>query len=350
MTALPEIRNDAMTLMESEAREAPDVVARQLAANEDACTRLADHFKDRPLRMIATCARGSSDHAAAYAKYLMETELGLPVISSAPSMGSIYNRPMNLQDTLFIVISQSGKSPDLVANAAWAKRNGAFILALVNVEGSPVTEIADMVIPLHAGAENSVAATKSYIASLTAILQVTAYLSGSDTLINAAKALPDQLRQAVDLNWSKAVVPLAASDDLLVIGRGLGFGIAQEAALKFKETSALHAEAFSAAEVMHGPLALVQDRYPLLVFSQQDETRDGVKELVTNLRSKGARAFVAETEGKSDWHLPIVPDMPAATAPIAMIQSFYLLVNAIALARGYDPDRPANLQKVTETL
>ena len=350
MNAIRKCKDKPMTMMEREAREAPDVVARQLAANKQACERLAGHFSDRPLRLIATCARGSSDHAAAYAKYLMETELGLPVLSSAPSMGSIYNRPMDLSDTLFIVISQSGKSPDLVANAEWAKRNGAYILALVNVEGSPVTEIADTVIPLHAGLEESVAATKSYIASLSAILQVTAHLAGSKSLLAAADALPGQLRQALDLDWDKAVVPLAACEDLLVIGRGLGFGIAQEAALKFKETSVLHAEAFSAAELMHGPLALVQDRYPLLVFSQQDETRNGVSELVANLRAKSARAFVAEETGDTEWQLPVVPGMAAASAPIAMIQSFYLMVNAIALARGYDPDHPANLKKVTETV
>ena len=187
------------TLMEQEARQAPDVVARQLAANKPLCEELAEIFKKRPLRLIATCARGSSDHAAAYGKYLMETELGVPVTSSAPSMGSIYNRPMDMEGCLFIVISQSGQSPDLVANAKWAKANGAFILALVNVEGSPVTEIADLVIPLRAGPENSVAATKTYIASLSALLQVTAHLSGKDHLMAAARDLPRHLAEATDL-------------------------------------------------------------------------------------------------------------------------------------------------------
>lgn len=337
------------TLMEQEAREAADVLARQFTANKSICEDLAYRFQKEPLRLIATCARGSSDHAAAYAKYLMETNLGLPVTSSAPSIGSIYGKPMAMEDCLFIVISQSGKSPDLVANAEWAKRNGAFVLAIVNQEDSPVADRADMVLPLQAGPENSVAATKTYIASLGAILQVTAYLGGCDNLKQAVDALPDQLRRAAGLDWRPAIVPLASADDLLVVGRGLGFGIALEAALKFKETSSIHAEAFSSAELMHGPLAIVRERYPILIFSQEDETRDGVRELTAKLRGKGARVFVAEEGNDAEGRLPVLPDMHPATAPIAMIQSFYLLVNQVALARGFDPDRPPHLRKVTET-
>lgn len=337
------------TMMECEAREAADVLDRQFAANRDICEDLARRFRDRPLRLIATCARGSSDHAAAYGKYLMETSLGLPVTSSAPSVGSIYGKDMNLTDSLFIVISQSGQSPDLVANAEWAKRNGAFILAMVNQPDSPVAKRADAVMPLHAGPETSVAATKSYIASLAALLQLTAHLSNRDDLHQAVDALPGQLRQAVDLDWGSAVVPLASADDLLVVGRGLGYGIALEAALKFKETSSIHAEAFSSAELMHGPLAIVRERYPVLVFSQEDETRAGTQYLISQLKEKGARVFAAETGEAAPGRLPVITDMHPATAPIAMVQSFYLLVNQVALARGFDPDHPPHLRKVTET-
>lgn len=337
------------TLMEQEAREAADVLTRQFEANQAICERLASRFQDTPLRLIATCARGSSDHAAAYAKYLLETSLGLPVSSHAPSVGSIYKKPMALEDCLFIVISQSGQSPDLVANVDWAKANGAFVLAIVNHESSPVAERADAVLPLHAGTENSVAATKTYIASLGAVLQATAYLSNRDDLKQAVQALPGQLRQAAGLDWSDAVVPLAAADDLLVVGRGLGFGIALEAALKFKETASIHAEAFSSAELMHGPLAIVRERYPILVFSQEDETRSGVQDLVGKLHDKGARVFIAEPGPSSQGRLPVIDDIHPATAPIAMIQSFYLLVNQVALARGFNPDNPPHLRKVTET-
>jgi glucosamine--fructose-6-phosphate aminotransferase (isomerizing) len=270
-------------------------------------------------------------------------------MSAAPSIGSIYGRDLALDESLFLIVSQSGQSPDLVANANWAKRNGAFVVAVVNDVGSPVAAAADEVLPLQAGAEASVAATKTYIASLAALAQLTAFLSASQSLHEALTALPEQLSQALTLDWSRAIVPFASAGDLLVVGRGLSFGIANEAALKFKETAAIHAEAFSGAELMHGPLALVRERYPLLVFSQDDETRPSVEQLLETLREKGARVYAAQAGEAAQFRLPVVHGMHPATAPLAMIQTFYLLANAIALARGFNPDHPPHLRKVTET-
>jgi glucosamine--fructose-6-phosphate aminotransferase (isomerizing) len=340
---------DHQTQMAVETGQAPAAVARLLEANRAICQRLAERFVATPPRLMATCARGSSDHAATYGKYMIETSLGVPVLSAAPSIGSVYGRPMALDDSLFILISQSGQSPDLVANARWAKQNGAVVIALLNVVDSPVGDAADEVVPLHAGPETSVAATKSYIAALAALAQLTAYLSDNQQLQEALELLPAQLEQAAGLDWDQAVAPLASADDLLVVGRGLGFGIAQEAALKFKETASIHAEAFSAAELMHGPLALVRDGYPVLAFSQADETREPLRQLVDTLRGKGAKVFTAEAGAPAPLRLPVVADMHPATAPIAMIQSFYGLANKVALARGFDPDHPPHLKKVTET-
>lgn len=337
------------TLMARETRQGPAVVARQLEANRTVCERLAARSAASPPRLLATCARGSSDHAATYAKYLIETTLGVPVMSAAPSVGSVYGRAMALDGSLFVVISQSGKSPDLVANARWAKRNGAFVVAAVNEVDSPVAEAADEVLPLHAGPEASVAATKSYIASLSAIAQLAAHLSGHEPLREALSALPEQLELAAELDWDEAIAPLAGTEDLLVVGRGLSFGIAQEAALKFKETASIHAEGFSAAELMHGPLALVREGYPVLAFSQSDETREPVRQLIETLRQKRAQVFAAEEGASARFRLPVVAGMHPATAPIAMIQSFYGLANKVALARGFDPDHPPHLKKVTET-
>ncbi len=337
------------TLMAAEAREAPAVVARQLEANRAICEQLRAVLSERPPALVCTCARGSSDHAATFVKYLVETALGVPVTSAAPSIGSVYGRPMRYDGALFVVISQSGRSPDLLANAGWAKRNGAYVVALLNEVDSPLAEVSDLVLPVHAGPERSVAATKSFIGALTAALQAVAHIGEHAGLLGALDVLPAQLETAVGLDWSEAVVPLAAADDLLVVGRGLALGIAQECALKLKETAAIHAEAFSAAELMHGPLALVRERYPLLVLSQADETRPGVEALIESLREKGARVFAAEAGPRAPYRLPVVPDMHPATAPVAMVQSFYLLADAIARARGFDPDRPAHLHKVTET-
>jgi len=338
------------TLMFQETHEAPSVVARQKERNCPVCEELADQFRNNPPRLIATCARGSSDHAATYAKYLMELHLGVPVMSAAPSVGSIYGRPMNLDGCLFIIISQSGKSPDLLTCAQWARDNGAFILALVNREDSPAAEMADAVIPLLAGEEKSVAATKSYIASLSALLHLTAAISGDKVLMRAFDELPGQLEQAVKLSWDEAVEPLADAETLFVVGRGLSYGVAQEAALKLKETSSLHGEGISGAEIMHGPLALVRRRSRVLVFSQEDETRSGLLELAEVLREKGAKLFMAEEGDVMSGRLPLVPGMHPAAAPIAMIQSFYAMANHLSLARGMNPDSPPSLKKVTETL
>lgn len=340
---------EGQTRMAREACQAPEAVSRLLRANGPLCESLARRFAKTPSRLVATCARGSSDHAATYAKYLIETGLGLPVLSAAPSIGSVYGRKMALQESLFLVISQSGGSPDLVANAGWAKQNGAFVVALVNRTESPVAAAADAVLPLHAGPEESVAATKSYIASLAAIAQLAAALGGLAPLQRALEALPEQLEAASGLDWNEAATAIAGADDLLVVGRGLGLGIAQEAALKLKETAGIHAEGFSAAELMHGPLALIRKDYPCLIFSQADETRDAVRQLAATLSEKGAEVFVAEEGEAAPGRLPVVPGLHPATAPIAMIQSFYGLANAVALARGLDPDRPPHLKKVTET-
>lgn len=333
------------TLMEKEAREAPSVIARQLAEYQPILANLAARHLEKPFRMVATCARGSSDHAASYGKYLIETRLGLPVMSCAPSVGSIYRQPMNFEGCLFILVSQSGKSPDIVSCAKWAKDNGAFVLAVVNAPNSDAEAIADLTLPLFAGPEKSVAATKSYIASLSAFLQIVNALAVDDALTEALERLPEDLTSVLDADWQEAATQLAKHDSLLVLGRGLGLGIAQEAALKFKETSAIHAEAFSSAEVMHGPLALVREQFPVLAFTQGDETEAGVKDIIISLWNKGAKIF--DTGSKA---LPVPENLHPATACLVNIQRFYLMVNSISLARGFDPDNPQHLKKVTETL
>ncbi|KZC42664.1 iron dicitrate transport regulator FecR, partial [Rhodanobacter sp. FW510-R12] len=224
------------TLMYQEAHESATVVARQFAANEAVVSALARELRAQPPRFIVTCARGSSDHAAAYAKYVFETQLGIVTASASPSVTSVYAAEQQWQGALFIAISQSGKSPDLLRNAQAAKVAGARVLALVNVEDSPLAALADTVIPLHAGPERSVAATKSYIAALAAVLHLCARWRGDGELGAALRALPDALRAGWDADWSALVDGLAAAHNLFVVGRGYGLGIALEAALKFKET------------------------------------------------------------------------------------------------------------------
>jgi len=227
------------TLMYREAHESAEVVERQFAANDSVVTALAQSLRAQPPRFIVTCARGSSDHAAAYAKYVFETQLGIVTASVSPSVTSVYAAPQHWEGALFIAISQSGKSPDLVRNAQAAKLAGARVVAMVNVEDSPLAAIADTVIPLHAGPERSVAATKSYMAALAAVLHLCARWRGDRALVDSLHALPEALRASWDADWSSLTDGLVDAHNLFVVGRGFGLGIALEAALKFKETCGL---------------------------------------------------------------------------------------------------------------
>ncbi|MBX2830798.1 MAG: SIS domain-containing protein [Rhodospirillales bacterium] len=338
------------TQMGRELAEAPSVVAKQIEHNTAVIAKLAEDLRANPPKFVVTCGRGSSDHAALYAKYLIESQLGIPVVSAAPSIVSIYNRSIASKDALFIAVSQSGKSPDLVKNAKAARDAGARTVALVNVVDSPLADTVDHVVPLMAGPETSVAATKSYIATLSSIAQIVGAWTQDDAFNKGLHNLPQSLSAALDQDWLGACDTIAKSDGLYVIGRGPAFAIAQEAALKFKETSSLHAEAFSAAEVKHGPMALVTPTFPMLVFSQQDASRDSVEDFLSEMRAKTDNLFAAET-GYADikGHLPVVEDIHPLLAPIAMIQAFYTLAESVALARGCDPDAPPHLSKVTET-
>jgi glucosamine--fructose-6-phosphate aminotransferase (isomerizing) len=293
---------------------------------------------------VITCGRGSSDHAATFAKYLIETRTGIPTASAAPSIASVYETRARAAGCLCLAISQSGRSPDLLATVESLKQGGAWVLALVNDASSPLAQMADELLPLGAGAETSVAATKSYIASLFAIAAVVAEWTEGEAMRSELGGAPEMLREAWEADWSVLAEQLVSTSSMYVIGRGLGLGIAQEAALKLKETSQIHAEALSGAELQHGPMALVKPGFPILVFTQDDETREGTDKLCAELTKRGAAVFVAGTTS-----LP-VPDAPALLQPMLQIQSFYRAANALALARGVDPDRPPHLAKVTETI
>jgi glucosamine--fructose-6-phosphate aminotransferase (isomerizing) len=338
------------TLMHGEAAQAADVVAAQFRRNADTVAALAEELRASPPAFIATCARGSSDHAATYAKYLFETQLGVVTASLSPSVHSVYAARPNLRGALFVAISQSGKSPDLLRNAEAARDAGARVVALVNAEDSPLAQLADVTLPLCAGPERSVAATKSYLASLSAVLQLVAHWRGDGALHDALAALPDALRDAWRADWSSLTDGLVDARNLFVLGRGLGLGAAQEAALKFKETCGLHAEAYSSAEVKHGPMALVGPGFPVLCFAQPDETGAGTLAMAREFRERGAQVWVASSQDAAPGlRLPLDLSHPAC-APLLTIQSFYRAINALALRRGFNPDVPPHLNKVTETV
>jgi len=337
------------TAMFREAAASAAVVATQLKRNADLSHDLAAELKARPKKAVVTLARGSSDHCATYARYLIETRLGILTSSAAPSVASLYTSGSHLRDTIVLAISQSGQSPDLLASAEAARTAGAYLVAFVNAENSPLGRLAHCVVPLCAGEESSVAATKSFIASMAAILNLVASWSNERDLLTALEILPSQLKRAWELDWSAALARFRNVENLYVLGRGLGLSVAGEAALKFKETCGLHAEAFSAAELQHGPLAIVRKGFPVLVFAQQDETCDGMIRLVRELETHGAEVTSVGLREPVEGALPFFDAAPAA-APLLQVQCFYRMVNALAVDRGLDPDRPRHLSKITETM
>lgn len=333
-----------------EAAEAPGSVRAQLAANAPLVQGLAARLRRAPPRAVLTYGRGSSDNAATFARYLIETRLGIMTASAPPSISSVYDAATAMEGALCLVISQSGQSPDLLAAAHAARDAGGLVVALVNDERSPLATLAELALPLRAGPELSVAATKSFICSLSAVLQLVACWTEDAELTGALGRLPQLLEAAWALDWSPALEPLEHAQSLYVLGRGIGFGVAQEAALKFKETCGLHAEAFSSAEVRHGPMALVGPGFPVLAFIQDDETRPGVEAAAAACALQGAPVMAAGGAPDSGvLRLPVRSAHPALE-PLGQIQSFYKLADALAHARGLDPDRPPHLFKVTETL
>jgi glucosamine--fructose-6-phosphate aminotransferase (isomerizing) len=335
--------------MAGELREAPDAVARQGRDLAVPLRELAARLQARPPAVVVTCARGSSAHAATFGKHLIERHLAIPVAAAAPNIATVYKQRLRLSGQLFLAISQSGRSDDLVETAAMARQAGALTVALVNEADSPLAAACDTVLPLGAGAERSVAATKSFVASLTALLSLAAAWGGNDALDRALERLPRRLADAGDLDWGGAVTAFAAADSLIAIGRGPTLAIAREAALKLKEVCNLHAEAFSGAEFLHGPVALVERDFPMLMLTANDEAGAGLRRLAADLRGKGAALLATEPGPARTGRLPALPPDQADADAVCLIQSFYAMVGRLASQRGIDPDRPRHLQKVTRT-
>lgn len=345
MTSLDNLK----TRMLEEALSAPDVVANQLAHDQNAYAELGEALRTQPPTSLLTVARGSSDHAAHYMAYLMMARMGTLVTSLPMSLITLYQSKIKCDGLVSLAFSQSGQSPDLVAPTKFFRAGGARTVAFVNAPGSPLAEASQFVFSLHAGPENSVAATKSYIAQLVAGARVVAAWGQDEDLQAALQQLPSALREAAAQRWDVAVEVLKNADKLFVIGRGTSLAIAQEAALKFKETCGIQAEAFSGAEVKHGPMALVDQGYPMLVFAPRGPAQAGLLALAEEMRGRGARVLLAAPAGTPGAELPLSCTGNEDLDPIAAIQSFYPMVEALARARGRNPDQPPHLAKVTKT-
>lgn len=337
------------SLMLAEALGAAAAVAAQRDEAEACIVEVAERLRAWPPAFALTVARGSSDHAAAYFAYLAMRRLGVPVASLPMSLVTLHEAPLVVARQLAVAVSQSGQSPDLVDTMAALRRGGAITVAFVNRTSSPLVGACEAAVPLCAGDERSVAATKSYIAALAAVARLVAHWRGDAGLLRALDRLPERLVVATHSDGSAAVATLGPATRALVVGRGLGFAVALEAALKLKETSAIHAEAFSGAELRHGPMALVDAGYPVLLFALRGPEQAGLRALARELRAVGARVVLAAPADVAERDLTLATADDEALDPIAAIQTFYIVAAQLAAARGRDPDVPRHLSKVTCT-
>lgn len=338
--------------MFQEASSSHQKVANQLDLNQNIIKNIVSELKNKNIKRVITVARGSSDCVANFAKYLFETQLGFSVSSLPPSVTTIYGRNIGDEQTLAIGISQSGGSPDLRLALEGCKKAGCTTLAIVNKEVSPLAESADLVLPIRADQENAVAATKSVIASLVALVAIAAEYNQDKSLIDALHKLPEALEQSLSSNWQSVIDLLQQSKSMFVIGRGFGFPIVQEMALKLKETCGIHAEAFSGAEVLHGPFALMNKTFTTFTILQNDESAKGTCEIVGKMTDLGVNTIFASTQNYANAkvHLSVDIRTHPILEPIVLLQEFYLMINNLAVSLGFDPDSPINLKKVTETV
>jgi glucosamine--fructose-6-phosphate aminotransferase (isomerizing) len=328
------------TIMAQEARQAPSVIAAQLTRNNQTIDELSQRLKQINPSLIYIIGRGSSDHAGVFAKYLFEVEMGIPVSSAALSVSGVYGRALNLKGAVALVISQSGRSPDLLKQTESAQENGAFVIALVNDENSPLAQLADAVVPLNAGEEKAVAATKSYLATLSALLHLCARWNEDKHLLDALHTLPYILEQEIT-NKPQLTLPfLQRTQNAVVLGRGFGYAVGREIALKLKEVLSIHAEAFSSAEFIHGPVTLVENHLKIVDLHIEDESEPFHASIIEDVKQRGAQCTTLNCN---------MPNVHKRLLPLLLLQRFYLDVEAVAVALGLNPDAPPGLNKVTKT-
>lgn len=339
-----------ITRMRQEIDEIPVAVERLLTEGGAEIAAAARAVRDLDPRFAITVARGSSDHVCTYLKYAAEMLLGLPVASVGPSIASIYRAPLRLEKSLCLTVSQSGRSPDIVEMARAAGRDGALSVALTNHADSPLAGACAHTLDIHAGPELSVAATKTFVTSAVAGLWLLAECKQDAALLAAICALPALLDKATRIDWPEMRAAIGANPSLFTLGRGQVLAVSHEAALKFKETCQLHAESYSSAEVLHGPVSIVSEGFPVLCFATADAAEASLAEIADQVAAKGAKVFATTGLVGQAQRLAHVRTDHALTDSLSLVVSFYAMVEAFATSRGIDPDAPRHLKKVTETV
>lgn len=346
--------------LRDEILEQPESARRQLGASRDALEAVAARLRAEPVESIVVAARGTSDHAAIYAQYLLGVRNRLSVGLATPSVVSLYGAEPRLERSLVIGISQSGASPDIVGVIEAAGRQGAATLAITNDPTSPLAQASDHVVELAAGPERAVAATKTYTTSLLAIARLSLAIDPDPAASAALAAVPDAIAAAlaVEPEVERLAADLAGAvgsfDRCVVVGRGFEYATAREWALKMKELGQVFADPYSAADFRHGPIALVQPGIPVLVLAPAGAAAEGQVQLLRDLRDRGVDTVVAsdvpETRELGRWSIALPAGVPEWLRPVVSIVPAQLFAYHLTRARGLDPDEPRYISKVTRTV
>lgn len=345
-----------MSHVETEIREQPEVLGRLLRAGRGPVEEIAARIRERAPRYVVIAARGSSDNAARYAQYLFGAHNRLPVCLATPSLFTLYGRGPALADALVVGVSQSGRSPDIISVLEAGRRDGSLTVAITNEPGSPLAQAAEHVLPLGAGIERAVAATKTYSASLGALAMLSAALEASAARWDELARLPALVSAALETNLSldEKVARYRYADQFVVVGRGFNYSTAFEVALKMKETSYLVAEPYSPADLLHGPVAMIDRGFPALVVAPSGRVLPDLAALMATLAERHAELVAisddADLLSRARVGLPLPGGVPEWLSPLVAVVPGQLWAVALARARGLDPDRPRGLSKVTETL
>jgi glucosamine--fructose-6-phosphate aminotransferase (isomerizing) len=341
-----------VSLVRDEIAEQPDAVARVVADEDGAIAAAAKEIARRRPRFAVIAARGSSDNAARYAQHVLGRLCGLPVALAAPSLHTVYDAPVRYDDAVVLGISQSGASPDVVAVLAAARAQGCVTVAITNEAGSPMAEAATHVIPLQAGVEASVAATKTYMTSLAAVAALAAAVAGDAERRRELAAAPETLARQLERTGGldEAAAAAAGWRRLAVIGRGANYATAFEAALKIKELAGVAAEPASPADFLHGPVAMLDPGFPVLAIMPSAPA--AVREVLAAAHDRDADITVIAGDGYAPAPGELVLAVehgPEWLSPICAVVPAQLLAVGAAERRGFDVDRPVGLQKVTRT-
>jgi glucosamine--fructose-6-phosphate aminotransferase (isomerizing) len=339
-----------------EISEQPAALVRFLDAESSHVERIAAQINRAGVKYVTIAARGTSDNAATYAKYVFASFNRLPVALATPSLYTVYQTPPRLDGSLVIGISQSGESPDIVAVIAESRKQGAPTLAITNFADSPLARAADNVILQHAGEEKTIAATKTYTTQLCALALLSSTLAADRVRRAELDAVPDAIARALSLSAAAedAASRWAIATTMLVIGRGYNYATAFEIALKLKELAYVTAEPFSSADFLHGPIAVIQGGYPVLIIAPRGRVYDDLLDVARQLKARGADLVVisdapdALAFSRAPLALPV--SLPEWLSPLVAVVPGQLLAHHLTRAKGYDPDHPRGLMKVTKTL